>query len=114
MPAIESVGGDLALADEASPAPQRLIHLPKRQHTVSQVVLRRFARHQKVSLYDRDKDAIYSKGPGGLFCGDFDRHDPATAEQRWGTVVSKMPYIYRLLDERHATTTQTPSRPAVT
>ena len=53
-------------------------------------------------MYDREKDAIYAKGPRGLFCGDFDRHDPASAEDRWGAVESKMPQVYKLLDERRA------------
>lgn len=103
MAAVESPGSGLAHADIASLSqPNRLIRPQKRQHTVSQVVLRRFAWHQKISVYDRDKHAIYSKGPGGLFCGEFDQHDPATAEERWGAVESKMPRVYKLLDERRA------------
>lgn len=79
---------------------QHLVRLQRRQHTVSRVVLRRFAWHDKITVYDRRSDAIYSKGPGGLFHERYDRHDPVTAEERWGRIETKMPRVYKLLDER--------------
>ncbi|CAL8973881.1 hypothetical protein CELL_01643 [Cellulomonas sp. T2.31MG-18] len=80
----------------------RLVEPQKNQHTVSRVVLRRFVHGEVLSVYDRHKDAIYRKGPGGVFRSNFDRFDWATAEQRWGAVESKMHAVYKLLDERRA------------
>lgn len=74
---------------------------PREQHTVSKVVLRRFAVNKKVSVYDRHSDSIYPKGPGGIFrLHDFDGHEPLEAERRWGAVEQHMTRTYRLIDQR--------------
>jgi len=78
----------------------RLVVPPKKQHTVSQVVLRRFALHGNIRVYDRAAGRFYSQGPGSVFRSYFDQVDPTTAEARWGAIESRVPAAYRLLDQR--------------
>jgi hypothetical protein len=79
--------------------PSQIVTPPRRQHTVSRVVLRRFASDKRVSVYDRDRDAIYSKGPGGIFQTYLDKHDPWSAEERWGKVEARIPWLYQVIDD---------------
>lgn len=75
-----------------------IITPPRKQHTVSRVVLKRFTTGKRVSVYDRVSDAIYSKGPAGIFHSYLDKHDPWAAEARWGQVEARAPRLYDLID----------------
>lgn len=78
-----------------------IIRVPRRQHTVSQVVLRKFARHGQLTVFDRDKSVVCCKGPrGAFFVEDFERLRPVDAEERWGSIESSMPRIYSLIRAR--------------
>lgn len=80
--------------------PPQFLTPPRKQHTVSRVVLRRFASNNRISVFDRESDAVYSKGPGGIFHTYLDKHDPWSAEERWGEIESHVPRVYKLIDER--------------
>lgn len=78
-----------------------IVRVPRRQHTVSQVVLRRFARNGQLTVFDRDKSIVCCKGAGGaFFVEDFERLRPVEAEERWGPIESAMPRIYSLIRAR--------------
>jgi hypothetical protein len=78
-----------------------IIRVPRRQHTVSRVVLRRFARNGELTVFDRDRSIVCCKGPGGaFFVEDFERLRPVEAEERWRPIESVMPRIYSLIRAR--------------
>lgn len=78
-----------------------IIRVPRRQHTVSRVVLRRFTRNGQLTVFDRDRSIVCPKGPGGaFFVEDFERLRPVEAEERWGPTESAMPRIYSLIRAR--------------
>jgi hypothetical protein len=79
-----------------------LIRLPRNLHKVSKVVLRRFLACGEISVYDRQGNVIYSKGPSRVFPMEFDSHDPLGAEQGWSDVETKTPFVSQLLDKREA------------
>lgn len=74
----------------------------KRQHTVSQVVLRQFAADSLLSLYDGDAQRFIKKGPRAAFHIQFDRYDPFGAEDLWGETEKYLPKMYRALASRTA------------
>jgi hypothetical protein len=50
---------------------------PKRQHTVSRVVLRQFQRRNQITVFDRRNSIIHDKGLGGVFFYEnFIAHEP--------------------------------------
>lgn len=50
-----------------------ILRVPHRQHTTAKVVLRQFAWKNLLTVFDREKDIICSKGPNGVFfVQDFD------------------------------------------
>src|SRR4051794_27751284 len=64
-----------------------ILRVPRRQHTVSRVVLRSFTWDNKISVFDRQRDLIHAIGPGGAFyVENFEQHDAVVAEERWGRV----------------------------
>ena len=78
-----------------------LIRVPRKQHTVSRVVLRRFAWRERLAVYDRDKDVLGPKAPGGAFWTEhFDGHDPLGAEERAGAIESRIPKVLQQVDRR--------------
>ncbi|MCF6506855.1 DUF4238 domain-containing protein [Blastococcus sp. MG754426] len=78
-----------------------LVRVPRKQHTVSRVLLRRFAKGGTLTAYDRQKDVLTQKGPGGAFWVEhFDQHDPLGAEERAGAVESRVPEVLARVDGR--------------
>lgn len=80
----------------------RLIVPTRNQHTVSKVVLRRFALHGSMRVFDRNAGRFYSKGPDAVFRSYFDQVDPMGAEDRWQGVERKVNAAYRFLDRQSA------------
>ena len=77
-----------------------LIRPAKRQHTVSQIVLRQFALRGILTIYDSEQGLFLSKGPRGAFHMPFDQHDPLGSEERWGEIETQMPKLYAALEAR--------------
>lgn len=74
---------------------------PRRQHTVSQVILRKFASRDTLTVYDREKDVLGPKAPRGAFRVEyFDRHDPFGAEARAGAIESRVQKVFPLIAGR--------------
>ena len=79
-----------------------LIRQPKRQHLVSQVVLRQFARRGVLTLYDGARQIFITKGPRAGFYMSFDQHDPVGAEELWKKTEDRIPKMYAALEARTA------------
>ncbi len=68
-----------------------LIRVPRQQHTVSKVVLRKFRRDGVLTVYDRQSNVIACKGPNGaFFVENFESLRPVETEERWSEVETKM------------------------
>ena len=74
-----------------------IVRPANRQHTVSQVVLRRFALRGVLTIYDSEQRIFIRKGPRAAFHMPFDRHDAVGSEERWGEIEDQIPQMYSLL-----------------
>jgi Protein of unknown function (DUF4238) len=85
-----------------------VVQIPRRQHTVSKVVLKRFAAQSSnaanrlITVLDRDRGTVDRVAPGHpVFKIDmFDAHDPRGAEARWQPIESKLNDAYRAVEDR--------------
>ncbi len=76
---------------------------PRRQHTVSQGILRRFTdpSTRQLELYDLKFEKHYLKFPSQVgFALDFVKHDPVETEQSWPSVEDELPAFYEALENR--------------
>lgn len=79
-----------------------IIRVPKKQHTVSKIVLKQFARRQLLTVYDRERGMVRDIGPNGAFRSNFDQHDPLGSEERWGLIEKQLPSLYQAIHRRDA------------
>jgi hypothetical protein len=79
-----------------------IVRIPKGQHTVSQVVLRKFTTKSLLTVYDRETQLIRNLGPGGAFKMQFDQYDSLGSEERWGKIEKRLPKAYTALEARTA------------
>lgn len=80
---------------------------PTDQHTVSQVVLRKFNSpiDKKLMAFDRSTMRLNRRSPSSsFFVPDFVVHQPVATEELWGAVETKMPRAYAAIERRTALT----------
>lgn len=80
---------------------------PRRQHTVSQVILRRFtvrtadpSKRNRIAVFDSQTGRINDRSPKSVFLiEDFVTHEPVEIENRWGQVETQLPSALDALAE---------------